>query len=137
MENYGGETMKLLIRSGKVYGTATDDYAEGEWQPAPVDFNIDRISDYVVEDGVLKLITPIPTITRAQAKAALIINGLIGQVQPAIDAISDPLQKALAQNDWDERLTFERNNPTLVGMAAALGMTDAQLDALFVQASTL
>lgn len=76
-------------------------------------------------------------ITRAQAKAALIINGLIGHVQPAIDAIKDPLTRALAQNDWDERLTFERDNPTLVGMAAALGMTDEQLDALFVQAATL
>ena len=79
----------------------------------------------------------IKPITRAQAKAALIINGLIGNVQPAIDAIEDPMTRALAQNDWDERLTFERDNPTLVGMAAALGMTDEQLDALFVQAATL
>lgn len=79
----------------------------------------------------------IPSITRAQAKAALIISGLIGQVQPAIDAIPDPLQRALAQNDWDERLTFERSNPTLAAMAAALGMTDAQLDDLFALAATL
>jgi len=79
----------------------------------------------------------IPSITRAQAKAALIITGLIAQVQPAIDAIPDPLQRALAQNDWDERLHFERSNPTLAAMAAALGMTDAQLDDLFALAATL
>lgn len=79
----------------------------------------------------------IPSITRAQAKAALIISGLIAQVQPAIDAIPDPLQRALAQNDWDERLHFERSNPTLAAMAAALGMTDAQLDDLFALAASL
>jgi len=79
----------------------------------------------------------IQPITRAQAKAALIITGLIAQVQPAIDAIPDPLQRALAQNDWDERLHFERSNPTLSAMAAALGMTDAQLDDLFALAATL
>lgn len=79
----------------------------------------------------------IPSITRAQAKAALIIAGLIAQVQPAIDAIPDPLQRALAQNDWDERLHFERSNPTLAAMAAALGMTDVQLDDLFALAASL
>ena len=79
----------------------------------------------------------IPSITRAQAKAALIISGLIAQVQPAIDAIPDPLQRALAQNDWDERLHFERSNPTLAAMAAALGMTDVQLDDLFALAASL
>jgi len=79
----------------------------------------------------------IPAITRAQAKAALIVTGMISLVQPAIDAIEDPLQRALAQNDWDERLHFERNNPTLAAMAAALGMTDAQLDDLFALAATL
>ncbi len=79
----------------------------------------------------------IPAITRAQAKAALIVTGMISLVQPAIDAIEDPLQRALAQNDWDERLHFERNNPTLAAMAGALGMTDAQLDDLFALAATL
>lgn len=77
------------------------------------------------------------SITRAQAKAALIINGLISLVQPALDAIVDPLERQLAQNDWDERLHFERTNPMLNNMAAALGMTDAQIDDLFRTASQL
>ena len=77
------------------------------------------------------------SITRAQARAALILAGLIGQVQPAIDAIVDPLQRALVQNDWDNRLTFERDNATLLALATALGLTDAQLDDLFVQGAKL
>lgn len=77
------------------------------------------------------------SVTRAQARAALIVFGLIGHVQPAIDAIADPLQRALVQNDWDHRLTFERNNPTLAALAAALNLTSDQLDALFTTAAGL
>ena len=76
-------------------------------------------------------------ISRAQAKAALILNGRIGSVQPAIDAIPDPLQKALVQNDWDERLNFERTNATLIALATGLGMTSDQLDQLFIAGATL
>ena len=76
-------------------------------------------------------------ITRAQARAVLIIKGLIGYVQPSIDAIEDPIERALAQNDWDERLHFERSNPFLAAMAAKLGLTDAQLDELFIEGDKL
>lgn len=77
------------------------------------------------------------SITRAQARAALILAGLIDRVQPAIDAIADQLQRALVQSDWDNRLTFERDNATLLALATALGLTDAQLDDLFVQGAKL
>lgn len=72
------------------------------------------------------------SITRAQAIGALILAGLDELVQPAIDAIPDPVQRKLAQNDWDNRLHFERDNPTLNALAAVLGLTDTQLDNLFI-----
>lgn len=77
------------------------------------------------------------SITRAQARAALILAGLIDRVQPAIDAITDQLQRALVQNDWDSRGTFERDNSTLLTLAAALGLTEVQLDDLFIQGAKL
>lgn len=73
------------------------------------------------------------SLSRAQARAALILAGLIDQVQPAIDTIADPLQRALVQNDWDNRSTFDRDNPTLLSLSSALGLTDAQLDGLFIE----
>jgi hypothetical protein len=86
-------------------------------------------------------VAPVPGIpkivTRRQAKQALILNGLIGGVQPAIDAITDPTQRALMQSEWDDSQEFFRDRPQLIMLARALGLTDAQLDALFVQASTL
>jgi len=77
------------------------------------------------------------SLTRAQARAALIITGRIEAVQPIIDAIADPTQRALAQNDWDNRLMFERDNPTLLYMAMAMGLTEADLDDLFILGATL
>lgn len=103
-------------------------------EPQPTDAEIEAAYPAALAAAQRAAILPI---TRAQAKAALIISGMISMVQPAIDAIPDALQRALAQNDWDERLHFERNNPTLAAMAGALGMTDAQLDDLFALAATL
>lgn len=77
------------------------------------------------------------SITRAQAKLALLNAGLLDAVQPAIDAVNDAVMRKRMQIEWDDRLTFERSNPTLIGLAGALGMTDAQLDALFVAAAAL
>lgn len=81
---------------------------------------------------------PIPkSVTRAQAKAALLLAGKLAQVQPAIDAITDPMQRGLVQIDWDDRLVFERSNSTLIALSAALGMSEAALDALFVAGAAL
>lgn len=76
-------------------------------------------------------------VTRRQARQALLIAGKLAQVQPAIDAIADPLQRGLIQIEWDDSQTFERQRPTLIALATAIGLDDAELDALFTTASTL
>ena len=72
------------------------------------------------------------SLTRAQAKLALLNAGLLDAVQPAIDAVPDPAMRQARQIEWDDRLTFDRGNPTLIALAAGLGMTSAQLDQLFI-----
>jgi len=80
--------------------------------------------------------TPVPqSVTRAQARKALAIQGLFSSVQPAIDSIEDPLQRQLAQIDWDDSLTYERNNATLAMLAEGLGLSEQQLDELFILAA--
>lgn len=71
------------------------------------------------------------SVTRAQAIAALILTGKRGQVQQVIDSIPDQVERELAQNDWDNRLTFEIDNPRLVAIAAALAI---DLDEMFILA---
>jgi hypothetical protein len=76
-------------------------------------------------------------LTRAQAKLALLGAGLLGSVQPAIDAVADPAVRASMQIEWDDRLTFERTNPMLGALATGMGMTSDQLDQLFIAGATL
>ena len=79
---------------------------------------------------------PVPQqITRAQGKAALIMQGLWGAVLDYVAAIQDPIQRALAEVALNDTLTWERSSPFLNAAAAGLCLTGEQLDALFIQAA--
>ena len=78
---------------------------------------------------------PVPQqITRAQGKAALIMQGHWQAVLDYVASIQDPTQRALAEVALNDTLTWERSSPFLNAAAAGLGVTDEQLDALFIQA---
>ena len=78
---------------------------------------------------------PVPQqIARAQGKAALIMQGHWQAVLDYVAAIQDPIQRALAEVALNDTLTWERSSPFLTAAAAGMGMTDEQLDALFIQA---
>jgi hypothetical protein len=83
-------------------------------------------------------VTPIPfSVTRRQARQALLLAGLLDSVDTAIAAITDATQRKLAQIEWEDSQDFERNRPLLVSLSAALGLNSAQLDQLFITAATL
>jgi len=77
------------------------------------------------------------SVTRRQAKQALLMSALLANVQPAIDAIEDETERGMVQIFWDDSTTFERNNPQLIALGEALELTDEQIDDLFIQASEL
>lgn len=77
------------------------------------------------------------TVTRRQAKQALLLAGKLSLVQPAIDAIADATQRAMVQIEWDDSQVFERSRPTLIALATALGMTAQDIDELFATAAAL
>lgn len=82
------------------------------------------------------LTEPVPAeVTRRQAKQALVLAGLLGNVQPAIDAIEDATQRALIQIEWDDSQVFQRDRPALIALATALGLDSAGIDALFTTAA--
>lgn len=76
-------------------------------------------------------------VTRRQARQALLLAGLLDNVQPAIDAIPDPVHRQLAQIEWDDSLEFNRTRPLLVQLGNAIGLDDAGLDQLFITAKGL
>lgn len=81
---------------------------------------------------------PVPqTVTRRQARQALLLNNLLDQVPGKIAAIPDPVHRAMAQIEWEDSQSFERNRPLLISVGIALGLDSAGLDDIFRQASKL
>ena len=85
---------------------------------------------------VVKILIP-ESISKRQAKQQLLLEGKLGQVQEVIDSIPDETERMMAQLYWDESTEFERSHPTLVELGAALGLTEAELDMMFINASKL
>ena len=81
---------------------------------------------------------PVPqSVTMRQARLALLGAGLLDSVDAAIAAIPDPVQRKAAEIEWEYAQTVDRNSPFTQQLAAGLGLTDAQLDALFTTAASL
>lgn len=72
------------------------------------------------------------SVTSRQAKLALLQAGILDDVEAAIASASRAVQI-----EWEYATEFDRDWPTLAAMQAALGLSDQQLDELFVNASTL
>jgi hypothetical protein len=76
----------------------------------------------------------VPTsVSRFQALAALSNEGLLTSVQNAVNASTNPLVP-LAFNNAQ---TFDRDSATVATLAAALNLSSAQLDSLFVAAAAI
>lgn len=68
-------------------------------------------------------------VTRFQAKAVLMQQGLLEQVEAIVEGSADPLVKLA----WHEA-GFERLSPFIAGLAVELGLSDADVDSLFIAA---
>lgn len=70
------------------------------------------------------------TVAMWQAKAALQSAGLLTAAANAVTAAGNPALTAF----WPGAASIDRTSPTLAAIAATLGLTSAQIDALFVAA---
>jgi hypothetical protein len=76
---------------------------------------------------------PIPqSVTRFQALATLAAGGWLDTVHVYIDALPRTNVTRLA---FENATDWERTSPTVNALAAMLGLTDAQVDELFVAAA--
>lgn len=71
-------------------------------------------------------------VSRAQFILALLQIGLLDEVEAAIEAAD-----RATQINYKERLEFERGFPLIATMAQVMGKTDAEIDQVFILASTL
>ena len=129
--------MRLVIQGDKIAAQVGDDYIGDEQTiPEPQGFDLALAHKYRYDGS--QIVRRVPEkVTARQAVQALISVNKLHLVQPAIDAIADPVQRAMVQAEWDKSQDFERNRPTLIALATAIGLDAAGLDALFITAEGL
>ena len=77
-----------------------------------------------------------PAVTMRQARLALLGAGLLAGVDAAIDGLPSP-QKEAARIEWEYATEVQRSSGLVPMMEVALGLDDAALDALFIEAAAL
>lgn len=81
--------------------------------------------------------TPVPTdITMRQARLVLLGAGLLASVDTAIAAMPEP-QKSAAHIEWEYSNAVQRHNGFVSALGTAIGLTEAQIDALFIAGAKL
>jgi hypothetical protein len=76
------------------------------------------------------------SVTMRQARLALLGAGLLNTVTTAINSLPSP-QKEAAQIEWEYSQEVHRDKELVGMLAPILGLSDAQIDALFITASAL
>jgi hypothetical protein len=78
------------------------------------------------------------SVTMAQAVKVLRLHGITAaQVEAAINTIQDGVERDLALIDWARATTVRRDSDLVASVGVALGLSEAERDALFIQAATL
>ena len=128
-----------IIDAGRVinHAEAEADYAAAKgWVPA-LDSRIGDLWDgeAFVPAPPAPPVVP-PSVTMRQARLALLGAGLLASVDAAIDSLPSP-QKEAARIEWEYATEVQRSSGLVPMMGAALGLNDASLDALFIEAAAL
>ena len=76
------------------------------------------------------------SVTMRQARLALFGAGMLDDIDAAIDSLPSP-QKEAARIEWEYATEVQRSSDLVPMMGAALGLDDAALDALFIEAAAL
>lgn len=102
-----------------------DSFDGANWLPAP-------------EPTIEEKRAAMPSLSARQFRLGLIEGGiLLSQVDAAIEAITEPLERNKAQVAWEYAVEFERLNPLVLSMSAALGLSDEDVDGLWEMASAM
>ena len=99
----------------------------------------DMPEDYVIPTGPPEVPK---SVTRRQALLALYMHpapetNLLDAVEAFIAAISDPVQKKIAEIYWNESVSFNRDEPMLISIGTQIGLTSLDIDNLFITAASL
>ena len=80
-------------------------------------------------------IAPFPNLEPYQFHAMVLLTGYSADIEAAIDADPEPAFKAAAWAKYRYSTHYKRFDPFVVALAAAVGLTPEQLDALWLDAA--
>lgn len=133
-----GDYAPVHTTTRPVYDTATHKAVElppvlmdGQWQQA---WDVVALTQQEIDDA-RRAGTP-TSCTPAQGLIALYALQSITEedIATAIAAIPDPVQRYSAQIGYTRATTWERTSATMQALAALLGLSESELDALFIYA---
>lgn len=112
------------------------------WHVAELSAPLQRDGTWVREWSIRELSEPELTALRtgmvvsmAQARKALILAGIsIASIDAAIASIENGTTRALAATEWEYAGFVERMSPLVAMLAPLIGLTEEQVDQLFVTA---
>jgi hypothetical protein len=87
---------------------------------------------YNFGDRVITAHVPPEWITKRQAKLALLGAGMLPAVEAAIAASAPDVQIT-----WNDATVYYRNDPLIAAVAGGLGLTEDQIDDLFIAGSAI
>lgn len=103
---------------------------------ALVDFSAEEEAAFLAIQAAANVVRVPQEVTMRQARLALYGAGLLPSVDAAIAGMTDPAKTA-AQIEWNHSQTVQRSKGLVVQLGAALGLTEAQIDQLFITAQGL
>jgi len=83
---------------------------------------------------------PLPPgpLTRRQLRLGLLANGITtAQVEAAIAAIPNEIERETAQIEWADASQYERTHPLVDQIGAAMSLSSEQIDAMWMAAAAL
>jgi hypothetical protein len=97
------------------------------------------INDFWIAPPPIEPVIIVPqTISKMKLRMQLILSGIpLASIYAAIEQIPDSVQKEIVYTKWEHAVTFDRTDETLNAMAQMLGMTQKQLDTIFIEGNKL
>jgi len=123
--SYHPTQLSLLEADAALMGTSLDDHAQ---------MLADWIAAYVPPPPEPVAVPQI--VTMRQARRVLLAAGRLTDVNNAINALPSPAKEE-AQIDWEYGQEVQRHNGFVSLLAPVLGMTEADMDALFIAGAAL
>lgn len=119
-------TVMNVVESDSGFGNAKG------WIPVPDGMSVKKGDQYINGEFIsTPYVEAVPEIvTMRQGRLALLDAGLLSVVNSTV--LTQPLDVQIA---WEYSSELERNNPVIAGLKNVLGLTDNDLDALFIAAS--